>query len=53
MPSTTIGTLLRPVKELKAFTKMKLVAGEDGIAKAILDKDSFIIYDASLVAGEA
>ncbi|RDW61455.1 hypothetical protein BP5796_11347 [Coleophoma crateriformis] len=45
LPETTIGRT-RPVKELKAFSKVELAAGQEKTISVILDKYSLSIYDA-------
>lgn len=45
MPETTLG-LRRPLKELKAFTKVEVDAGQQVLTKVILDRYSFSVYDA-------
>lgn len=46
IPRTNIGSL-RPLRELKAFAKVELVAGEKKTVKVILDKYSISFYDAA------
>jgi beta-glucosidase len=44
MPVTTIGRP-RPLKELKAFTKVELREGQEDIVKVVLNKDAFSVYN--------
>lgn len=39
------SSVLRPVKELKGFSKVHLKAGESAMVKIVLDEDAFSFYD--------
>ncbi|MBP6430223.1 MAG: glycoside hydrolase family 3 C-terminal domain-containing protein [Ferruginibacter sp.] len=43
-----VGSIVRPVKELKDFAKIKLKAGESKTVKFIIDKEKFSFYNQQL-----
>jgi beta-glucosidase len=43
-----VGSVVRPVKELKDFRKIKLIAGETKIIKFIIDKEKLSFYNEQL-----
>jgi beta-glucosidase len=43
-----VGSVVRPVKELKDFRKIKLIAGETKTIKFIIDKEKLSFYNEQL-----